>query len=82
MNLRHEADRVRAGARLSRAESHELFGSTLVEGADQEALADLLVALAERGETVDEIIGGAQALRDAMLPFDHGVPEAVDTCGT
>ncbi|MAF67321.1 MAG: anthranilate phosphoribosyltransferase [Planctomycetes bacterium] len=82
MSLRAEADRVMAGERLTRAESRELFGGALIEGADQRALADLLVALAERGETVEEIIGGAQALRAAMVPFDHDALEAVDTCGT
>lgn len=82
MNLRAEADRVLAGAVLTRDESRALFGEALVEDVDQEALADLLTGMARRGESVEEIIGGAQALRAAMIPFVHDAPDAVDTCGT
>ncbi|RMH01635.1 MAG: anthranilate phosphoribosyltransferase [Planctomycetota bacterium] len=82
MPLAAAAARVRAGEELSAAETRELFGRALRPGCDEQALAELLLALAERGERPAEIAGAAAALRAAMPPFDHGCPEAVDTCGT
>jgi anthranilate phosphoribosyltransferase len=40
------------------------------------------VALRMRGETAEEIVGAAQAMRAAMVPVDHDLPVVVDTCGT
>jgi anthranilate phosphoribosyltransferase len=40
------------------------------------------VALRMRGETAEMIVAGAQALRAAMSPVEHGLPVVVDTCGT
>lgn len=88
MNLREQADLVLGGEFLSREQSRELFGSALQDGADQVALADLLRGMAERSESVDEIIGAAEALRGAMIPFVHADEDSaegsgpVDTCGT
>lgn len=82
MNFRQALERVQSGGALSRAEARATFGDAFREGADVEALGDLLQALAERGERVEEIAGAAEALRDAMLPFEHNAPDAVDTCGT
>ena len=42
----------------------------------------LLVALASRGETVDEIAGAARAMRERSLHVEHGLPEVVDVVGT
>jgi anthranilate phosphoribosyltransferase len=40
------------------------------------------VALRMRGETADEIVGAAQAMRGAMAAVEHELPVVVDTCGT
>jgi anthranilate phosphoribosyltransferase len=42
----------------------------------------LLVALACRGEDVDEIVGAARAMRERSLHVEHGLPEVVDVVGT
>ncbi|MCH2100484.1 MAG: anthranilate phosphoribosyltransferase [Planctomycetes bacterium] len=82
MNFREALAFVLAGGYLSRNEAHVTFGMAFREGLDVENLGALLKVLAERGETVEEIAGAAEALRGAMLPFDHNAPHAVDTCGT
>jgi anthranilate phosphoribosyltransferase len=82
MKLAEALVRVRSGGSLTRAESRAAFATTLAEGFDENALADLLRALAARGETPDEIAGGADALRAAMVPFEHDRTDAIDTCGT
>src|SRR5579862_4648119 len=44
--------------------------------------AGLLVALAAKGETVDEIVGAARAMRERSLHVEHGRPMVVDVVGT
>lgn len=44
--------------------------------------AGLLVALAIRGEEIDEIVGAARAMRERSLHVEHGLPEVVDVVGT
>jgi anthranilate phosphoribosyltransferase len=67
---------------LSRLEAHAVFASALGEGTEPAQLAGFLTALAVRGETAEEIAGAADALRAAMVPFEHPFAEAIDTCGT
>jgi anthranilate phosphoribosyltransferase len=44
--------------------------------------AGLLVALAVKGECVDEITGAARAMRERSLRVDHGLAAVVDVVGT
>ncbi len=46
-----------------------------------EALAAFLVTLADRGETVDEIVAAVLAMRARMIPGPQA-PDAIDVCGT
>ncbi len=50
--------------------------------AEQSAIVACLVALSEKGETVDELVGAAQALRDSMLTVESQRRPLLDTCGT
>ena len=45
-------------------------------------IAELLLALREKGETVDEVAGAAQALRAHMTPIRTVRRGVLDTCGT
>jgi anthranilate phosphoribosyltransferase len=40
------------------------------------------VALRMRGETAEQIVAAAEAVRAAMTPVEHALPVVVDTCGT
>jgi anthranilate phosphoribosyltransferase len=74
--------RVMAGGHLSRPEMESLFGQ-LMDGALAEAQkAGLLVALAMKGETAEEIAGAALAMRARVVAVPHGRAAVVDTCGT
>ena len=59
-----------SGEGLSREQSHWAFGQ-IMDGQWSEAqVAGLLVALAAKGETVDEIAGAAQAMREHVVKID------------
>lgn len=74
--------RVIDGERLSRQEMENFIGD-LMDGRVSEALqAALLVALAMRGEAVEEIAGAAAAMRERAERVPHHTPNVVDTCGT
>src|SRR3954466_7275387 len=77
---------------LSREMARGVMGEILTGGATDAQIAALLVALHMKGETVEEIVGFAEAIRAAATPiFTHDSAldvsgterEAlVDTCGT
>ena len=57
------------------------FAAILDGRIDDQNLAAFLVALADRGETVTEIVAAASALR-ARQSFAPQAPDAIDVCGT
>lgn len=66
---------------LDLGDAVDAFDRILDGGVDDAEIAAFLVALAERGETPDEIAAAARAMRARMLPI--GAPEgAIDVCGT
>ena len=74
--------RLLAGESLSRDESAAFVGDIMDGSYTPSQAAGLLVALAAKGETVDEIVGAAQAMRARSLHVEHGLPQVVDVVGT
>jgi len=73
---------VIGGNDLSGEQSYEVF-TQIMDGQWYEAqIAAVLVALAAKGETVEEIAGAARAMRDHAVKIDTGGVDVVDTCGT
>lgn len=74
--------RLLDGNDLDRSTARELF-ERLVEGSLSEPLmAATFVALRVRGETSEELIGAAEALRDAARAFPSPGYMFADSCGT
>jgi len=70
------------GEDLDRAGARSLF-ARIVEGSLSEPLmAAAFVALRVKGETAEELIGAAQALRAAARPFPAPAGMFADSCGT
>jgi anthranilate phosphoribosyltransferase len=78
---------------LSREEAHAVMTEVLTGQCSDAQIAALLVALHMKGETVEEIVGFAEAIRAAAVPLklhsdsvldasDTGRDALVDTCGT
>lgn len=71
-----------AGQSLSQGEAELLFGELVAGRLDDPAIAAMLVALKIKGETADELIGAARALRAADAPFERPDYLFADSCGT
>jgi anthranilate phosphoribosyltransferase len=67
---------------LARDEVAALFGRIMAGEVAEPMMAALLAALATKGETVDELAGAAQAMRERARRVPHGRADALDTCGT
>lgn len=66
---------------LSLTEAEVLFGRMLDGEMDDAEIATMLVKLADRGETAEEIAGAARAMRARMKRI-AAPPHAIDVCGT
>jgi anthranilate phosphoribosyltransferase len=79
--VRAALTRVVAGGTLARADARAAMGSVMDGEATPAQLAGLLIALQARGETVDELAGFAEAMRQRVLRV-RAPAGAIDTCGT
>src|ERR1700756_2905466 len=67
---------------LSREDARAVMSEILGGGATDAQIAALLVALHMKGETVEEIVGFAQAIRAAATPLEISRNSALDVSGT
>lgn len=67
---------------LSGAESAEVFGEIMSGEVDGAIMAAFLTALKMKGETVDEVVGAASAMRARATFINAGSAAPIDTCGT
>jgi len=75
-------ERVVAGDTLTRAEARALIRAVLSQEVDELQLAGLLAALRTRGETLEEVVGAALAMRELAVALPEAPRNAIDTCGT
>ncbi len=80
-DLKQHIARVAAGERLSVAQASEAFDIMMSGDATPSQMGALLMGLRVRGETVEEITGGASTMRAKALRV-HAPADAIDTCGT
>jgi anthranilate phosphoribosyltransferase len=76
-------NRALARRDLTRAEMAEVVGQIMDGAATPAQIGGLLIALRAKGESVDEIVGAATAMRSRALPLacpHHD--RSIDTCGT
>ena len=82
--LRDALRRLAAGESLTADETAGAFDVVMRGEATPAQIAALLMGLRVKGETADEVAGGARALREAMVAAAGGAirDALVDTCGT
>ncbi len=67
---------------LTRSETRDVMGQLMRGELTPAQIASFLTALRLKGETVDEITGAAEAMREAAIPVRCAAEVLVDTCGT
>jgi anthranilate phosphoribosyltransferase len=80
--LRQATLRLMRGENLSRAEAGNFLSSLLNHAATDAQIAAALAILAVKGETVDELAGMAEAMRNRALPVRSRHSRFIDTAGT
>lgn len=83
MTLHEALKKLISGESLTRVETQSVFQSIMSGEATDAQIGALLIALRMKGETVDEITGAAEIMREkatAILPESREY--LVDTCGT
>jgi anthranilate phosphoribosyltransferase len=67
---------------LSREEAHAVMAEVLAGRCSDAQIAGLLVGLHMKGETVEEIVGFAEAIRAAAIPLELDAASVLDSSGT
>jgi anthranilate phosphoribosyltransferase len=80
--LRDQLTRLLNRENLTRGEGAELLQAMLRDDASDAQIAATLVALAAKGETVEELAGMAEALRDRAVRVNSCHTAFIDTAGT
>ena len=71
------------GNDLSRADMAEVIGHVMDGAATPAQIGGLLVALRAKGESIDELVGAASAMRSRATPLPcPRLEHSIDTCGT
>lgn len=73
---------VQDGRDLSEAEAQRALELVLSEETPDAAIVSLLTALAEKGESAEEIIGFARVMRRQAIPVQSHEDKLIDTAGT
>jgi anthranilate phosphoribosyltransferase len=75
-------NRVTQGDSLAEGEAELVMGLIMDGEATPAQISALVVAMRMKGETVDEIVGFARAMRERATPVRPTVARYIDTCGT
>ena len=81
MNTLDLLNKIKQFNNLSITETEYLFSQIMNGELSDDLIEGILIALAKKGESSDEITGGALVLRDKSLKV-HLNEDAIDTCGT
>src|SRR5579864_3707452 len=68
---------------LTRAEARDVFLHIMSGDAPDAQIGGLLVGMAAKGTTVDELVGAALVMREKVIPLAYDAAGVIlDTCGT
>ena len=70
------------GVDLGRARTRAVMDQIMSGQATDAQIGAFLVALRIKGETIDEIVGCAEVMREKATPITTTRPDLIDTCGT
>lgn len=82
MNINEAVEKFSSGKSLEKSEIKEVFLSIMNNECDDAEIISFLMTLKTKGETVEEITGAAEVLREMSQKLKLNSKELVDTCGT
>lgn len=82
LDLRETTMRFVRGENLSRTEAGNFLDALLDPAATDTQIAAALIALTSKGETVDELAGMAESMRERATPLHSRHERFIDTAGT
>ncbi len=80
--MKNYIKKIVEGGNLSQSDMSDAFDIIMSGDATPAQIAGFIVGLRIKGETVEEIAGGAASMRRHAVFIDTGVLDVVDTCGT
>jgi anthranilate phosphoribosyltransferase len=80
--IREAIAKLVEGEDLSKKDTYAVMKDIMQGQATPSQIAGFLVALRDKGETIDEIAGCALAMRDMAVPLKVKAKHVVDCCGT
>ncbi len=80
--LTQSIDALASGRSLSQQDAAAVLSEIMVGNASEVQIAAFLIALRTKGETVEELAGLAQAMRELATPVDVDRNDLLDTAGT
>lgn len=82
MNIKEALNRVVSQLDLSTAEMQEVMREIMTGQCTDAQVGAFLMGLRMKSETIDEIVGAAQLMRELAAPVQIDAERLVDTCGT
>ena len=82
MAIQQALSQLAAGQSLSRASMREVMMQVMTGGATEAQIGALLMSLRMKGETIDEITGAAEVMRELVLPVGYEGEHVIDLVGT
>ena len=82
MNIKEALNRVVSQLDLSTAEMQDVMREIMTGQCTDAQVGAFLMGLRMKSETIDEIVGAAQLMRELAAPVQIDAEHLVDTCGT
>ena len=82
MDIKHALAQLTGGKSLDQAQMAAVMRQIMTGEATAAQIGAFLMALRIKGETVDEIAGAVQVMRELVTPVTVATGPLVDTCGT
>jgi len=82
MNIKEALNRVVSQLDLSTAEMQDVMREIMTGQCTDAQIGAFLMGLRMKSETIDEIVGAAQIMRELAAPVQINATHLVDTCGT
>jgi anthranilate phosphoribosyltransferase len=80
--IREAIQKLALRENLTRQEAFESMNEIMSGNASEAQIASFLMGLRLKGETIPEIAGCAQSMREKAIPIRSKHPNLIDTCGT